>query len=55
MERGSVTIAFSLAPQPIQLEVQPGSTIALGSSPEIQINNNSLTLPPDTVAVLTSE
>ncbi len=55
MERGAVTVAFSLAPQPIQLEVQPGSTIALASSPEIQLNANALTLPPDTVAVLTSE
>jgi maltooligosyltrehalose trehalohydrolase len=55
MERGSVTVAFSLAPQPIQLEIRPGSTIALASSPDIQLNNNALTLPPDAVAVLTSE
>src|SRR6202044_3347472 len=34
MERGSVTVAFSLAPNPIQLEVRPGSTIALASSSE---------------------
>jgi maltooligosyltrehalose trehalohydrolase len=55
MERGSVTIAFSLAPQTIHLEVRPGSTIALASSPDIQIDNTSLTLPPDALAVLTSE
>jgi maltooligosyltrehalose trehalohydrolase len=55
MERGSVTVAFSLAPQPIQLEIRPGSTIALASSPDIQLNNNALTLPPDAVAFLTSE
>ena len=55
MERGAVTVAFSLAPQPIQLEIHPGSTIALASSPEIQLNANALTLPSDTVAVLTSE
>jgi maltooligosyltrehalose trehalohydrolase len=55
MERGSVTVAFSLGPQPIQLEVRPGSTIALASTPDIQLNNNALTLPPDAVAVLTSE
>jgi maltooligosyltrehalose trehalohydrolase len=55
MERGSVTVAFSLGPQPIHLEVRPGSTIALASTPDIQLNNNALTLPPDAVAVLTSE
>ncbi|MGD0367537.1 MAG: malto-oligosyltrehalose trehalohydrolase [Acidobacteriaceae bacterium] len=55
MERGSVTVAFSLALQPIHLEVRPGSTIALASTPDIQLNNNALTLPPDAVAVLTSE
>ena len=55
MERGAVTVAFSLAAQPIQLEVRPGSTLALASSPDIQLNSNSLTLPPDSVAVLTSE
>ena len=35
MERGAVTVAFSLAAQPIRLEVRPGSTIALASSPDI--------------------
>jgi maltooligosyltrehalose trehalohydrolase len=55
MERGSVTVAFSLALKPIHLEVRPGSTIALASTPDIQLNNNALTLPPDAVAVLTSE
>ena len=52
MERGSVTVAFSLAPNPIQLEVPPGSTIALASSEDIQLNNNILKLPPDSVAIL---
>jgi maltooligosyltrehalose trehalohydrolase len=52
MERGSVTVAFSLAPNPIQVEVHPNSTIALASTPDIHLNNNSLTLPPDSVAIL---
>jgi maltooligosyltrehalose trehalohydrolase len=52
MERGSVTVAFSLAPNPIQLEVQPNSTIALASTPDVHLNNNSLTLPPDSVVIL---
>ena len=54
MERGSVTVAFSLAPNPIQVEVHPNSTIALASTPDIHLNNNSLTLPSDSVAVLMS-
>jgi maltooligosyltrehalose trehalohydrolase len=52
MERGSVTVAFSLAAEPIQLEVRPASTLALASSPNIQLNHNSLTLLPDSVAIL---
>ncbi|MGB9032094.1 MAG: malto-oligosyltrehalose trehalohydrolase [Acidobacteriaceae bacterium] len=52
MERGSITVAFSLAAQPIQLEIRPSSTLALASAPEIQLNKTSLTLPSDSVAVL---
>jgi len=47
-----VAVVFSLAPNPIQLEVRPNSTIALASSPDIHLNNNTLTLPPDSVAIL---
>ncbi len=55
MERGAVTVAFSLARNPVQLEVRPGSMIALASSPEVRLDANSLTLPPDSVAVLVPE
>jgi len=55
MERGAVTVAFSLASNPVQIEVHPGSAIILASSPDIGLHANSLTLPPDTVAVLTSK
>ncbi len=54
LERGSVTVAFSLCPQSIQLDVRPGSAIALASSSDIALHNNQLTLPPDSVAVLAS-
>lgn len=53
MERGSVTVVFSLASNPVQIEVRPGSAITLASSPGIHLDTNSLTLPPDTVVVLT--
>ncbi len=52
MERGSVTVAFSLAPKPIQIEICPGSSIVLASSPDARLGENNLTLPPDAVAVL---
>jgi maltooligosyltrehalose trehalohydrolase len=55
MERGSVTVAFSLAQNPVQLNLRPGSTIALASAPDIQLNNSTLTLPPDSVAVSKNE
>lgn len=54
VERGSITVAFSLASQPIHLEVPPNSAIALASSPAAELKNANLTLPPDSVAVLTS-
>jgi maltooligosyltrehalose trehalohydrolase len=53
MERGAATVALSLAPNPIQIEIRPGSRIALASSPDVRLNANNLTLPPDSVAVLT--
>jgi maltooligosyltrehalose trehalohydrolase len=52
MERGHCTIAFSLAPNPIQLDVRSGSTIALASSPDVQLAASTLSLPPDSVAIL---
>jgi maltooligosyltrehalose trehalohydrolase len=53
MERGSVTVAFSLAQDPVQLQVRPGSSIALRSATDIDLNGSALTLPPDSVALLT--
>jgi maltooligosyltrehalose trehalohydrolase len=55
MERGSVTVAFSIAKNPVALQVRPNSTIALASANDIQLNNNSLTLPPDSLAILKTE
>jgi len=55
MERGSVTLAVSIAKNPVALQVRAGSSIALASSPGMQLSNNSLTLPPDSVAILNRE
>jgi hypothetical protein len=55
MERGSVTVAFSIAKNPVALQVRPNSTIALASANDIQLNDNTLTLPPDSVAILKTE
>jgi maltooligosyltrehalose trehalohydrolase len=54
LERSSVTIAVSLAAHPIQLNIRADSAIALASSSGITLHENRLTLPPDSVAVLTS-
>jgi len=55
MERGVITFAFSLAPKPVQLNVRPGSSIALASSTGVHLDATTLTLPPDSVAVLTGK
>jgi maltooligosyltrehalose trehalohydrolase len=52
MKRGAVTVAFSLAPSPIQLDVRPGSTLTLASSTDARLNGNKLALPQDSVAVV---
>jgi len=52
MERGAITVAFSLAGKPVELEVRKGSAIVLASSAEIRVTNGRLTLPPDSVAIL---
>lgn len=52
MERGSVTVAFSLATQPVRIQLRPGSEIVLASSPGVQLADRTLTLPPDSVVVL---
>ncbi len=54
MERGPWTVAFSLAQQPVTLEVRRESEIALGSSAEIVLRGSQLTLPPDSVGILRS-
>jgi len=55
MERGTVTVAFSLALNLIQIEVRSNSTIALASSPVIQLDKGILTLPPDSITILKTD
>jgi maltooligosyltrehalose trehalohydrolase len=55
MERGAVTVAFSLASNPVQIEVRPGSFIALSSSPDVHRTANKVSLPPDTVVILRTD
>ena len=55
MERGSVTVVFSLASNPVQIEVRPGSFIALSSSPDVHRTANKVSLPPDTVVILRTD
>ena len=54
IERGRWTVAFSLAQQPVTLEVRSESEIALGSTAEIALREDKLTLPPDSVGILRS-
>ena len=55
MARGSITVAFSLAAEPVPIEVPPGSQILLASAAEVQLADRSLTLPPDSVALLQAQ
>ncbi|MGA7885472.1 MAG: malto-oligosyltrehalose trehalohydrolase [Acidobacteriaceae bacterium] len=53
MERGAVTVAFSLAEKPVELEVRAGSALTLASAEGVRLREGKLTLPPDAVAVVT--
>ena len=53
MERGPVTVAFSLAEKPVTLEARAGSKLALASGAGVSLREGNLTLPPDAVAVMT--
>ncbi|HKR26387.1 MAG TPA: malto-oligosyltrehalose trehalohydrolase [Acidobacteriaceae bacterium] len=55
MERGSITVAFSLAAQTVEVPVRPGSRIALQSEQSIVVHGGNVTLPPDSVAILVEE
>jgi maltooligosyltrehalose trehalohydrolase len=52
MERGMVTVAFSLAEKRVELEVPAGSALKLASSESVRLREGKLKLPPDTVAVV---
>src|SRR5580700_4393856 len=52
MERGRVTVAFSLAAQPMEIAVRAGSAVRLASEAGIALNGGKVTLPPDSVAIL---
>ncbi len=53
MERSPVTVVFSLARQPIEVEVRPGSRLALRSQTGVRLLDGKVLLPSDSVAVLT--
>ncbi len=53
MERGAVTVAFSVAKKPVVCEVHAGSVLRLASTEDVRLREGKLTLPPDTVVVAT--
>jgi maltooligosyltrehalose trehalohydrolase len=54
MERGRVTVAFSLAPRPVVVDVPPGAEVRLGSGCSAG-DAGTVTLEPDGVAVIVVE
>lgn len=55
MERGSITVAFSLAAQTVEVPVRPAARVALWSDQGIAVHGGNVTLPPDSVAILVEE
>ncbi len=53
LERGNVTVAFSLAQKPVTFEAPAGSALTLASAADVSLREGKLTLPPDAVAVVT--
>ena len=52
LQRGSIVIACNLAENAESVPIAPGSELMLASQLEIVIEGDSVTLPPDSVAVL---
>jgi maltooligosyltrehalose trehalohydrolase len=64
MERGAVTVAFSIGKAPVDIAVRAGSVVRMASEPGIELGaqctkhraqNSVLRLPPDSVAILVAE
>ena len=52
LDRGRITVAFSVADKPVEVEVPAGSEVRLASGAGIGVHGDKLTLPADSVAVL---
>jgi len=55
VERGSMAIACNLAPNSRSLPVQPGARLILTSRPGIVVEDGSITLPTDSVAIVQTD
>ena len=53
MERGRITVAFSLAENPVDVRIRAGSSLVLASDAGVTLRKDHLTLSSDSVAVLT--
>ncbi|MGB9147294.1 MAG: malto-oligosyltrehalose trehalohydrolase [Acidobacteriaceae bacterium] len=53
MERGRITVAFSLAPGPVDVPIRARSSVVLASGAGVTLRKDNLTLSSDSVAVLT--
>ena len=52
MERGAVTVAFSIAKAPVEIGVRAGSVVRLASEAGVAVRGGKLQLLPDSAAVL---
>jgi maltooligosyltrehalose trehalohydrolase len=55
MQRGNLEVVVNLRNQPLKRQVHPASKLLLSSNAAAKINEASLNLPPDTVAILKVE
>jgi len=55
MKRGVCTVVFSLAKEPVEVDVGPGVRLVLQSDSRIRLHDSHLVLAPDSVAVLVQD
>jgi hypothetical protein len=55
MDRGLVRVLTNLGPQPVQFEVPEGYRLIAQSQPEIGVTEATIFLPPNSLAILSSE
>jgi hypothetical protein len=55
MDRGQVQVMCNLGKEPVELENRDGFSLSLASRNEIEVADDKVWLPPDSIAILSAK